>query len=221
MRVSLGRSVAPLAFGLVLVGGLAGCGGATTSITGSTPAPSPTTSTDRQAASAISCADGGLCVVGDIGPGTGRVFYVSTTPQAWGTYLEVAPAKWHGEAQDPKAVWCDNGKSGAIGAAQGLTIGSGFKNTGAMVDACSSPAAKLAKAYTGGGKTDWFLPSRDELKELYAKKTSASELGTDLYWSSSQLEKMWTHAIYVAFTGGALGQDMLQAAHGVRPVRAF
>jgi len=58
-------------------------------------------------------------------------------------------------------------------------------------------------------------------ERVVAKKASAGELGTDLYWSSSQLEKMWTHSLYVAFTGGALGQDMLQNAHGVHPVPAF
>ena len=48
MRRSLGRSIAPLTFGLVLAGGLVGCGGVSTTI--AAPAPSPTGSVERLAA---------------------------------------------------------------------------------------------------------------------------------------------------------------------------
>jgi hypothetical protein len=35
------------------------------------------------------CANGGLCKLGDTGPGGGVVFYVSDSKQPWGSYLEV------------------------------------------------------------------------------------------------------------------------------------
>ena len=41
--------------------------------------------------SATSCASGGECTLGDVGPGGGRVIYVSAAPRWWGTYIEARP----------------------------------------------------------------------------------------------------------------------------------
>jgi len=72
------------------------------------------------------CAQGGICQLGDIGPGGGMVFYVrneksfavwKATPNAEGDfafsdagwhYLEVAPKTWAGGSTDPKLNWCSN-----------------------------------------------------------------------------------------------------------------
>ena len=59
-------------------------------------------------ATALTCAEGGTCVVGDIGPGGGIIFYVSrlnftSTSSNCNTeckYLEVAPSGWNG-GSDP------------------------------------------------------------------------------------------------------------------------
>ena len=53
---------------------------------------------------AATCATGGTCRVGDAGPGGGTVFYVASTPQSWGLYLEVAPSSWSG-GSDPRLAW--------------------------------------------------------------------------------------------------------------------
>ena len=54
------------------------------------------------------CAEGGVCEVGDIGPGGGIVFYVTATPftsdASCGSnclYLEMAPKNWYGGSSDP------------------------------------------------------------------------------------------------------------------------
>ena len=50
------------------------------------------------------CANGGSCVIGDIGPGGGIVFYAEATPQPWGQYMEVSQ-----KTLDPNfdTMWCD------------------------------------------------------------------------------------------------------------------
>jgi hypothetical protein len=71
------------------------------------------------------CAQGGVCNLGDIGPGGGIVFYVRTeksfyvwknanaeadlayAADGW-KYLEVAPKTWSGGKSDPKMDWCNN-----------------------------------------------------------------------------------------------------------------
>jgi len=72
------------------------------------------------------CAQGGVCNLGDTGPGGGIVFYMrnektfyvwKATPNAEGDlayvaegwkYLEVAPKTWAGGKSDPKMSWCNN-----------------------------------------------------------------------------------------------------------------
>jgi hypothetical protein len=109
------------------------------------------------------CVVGGICKVGNTGPGGGIVFYDEGSKKPWGRYLEIAPNGWSGTPEDPTANWCEVNKHlGAFG----KEIGTGRSNTSTMVATCTSGAAVIANSYTGGGKTDWFLPSNDELNEL-------------------------------------------------------
>jgi hypothetical protein len=70
-------------------------------------------------------------------------------------------------------------------------IGTGAANTTAILAGCPSAgiAARLCHNYNGGGYTDWYLPSKDELNTLYNNKNIiggfASADGT-YYWNSSQ-----------------------------------
>jgi hypothetical protein len=76
-------------------------------------APQPATVQVSTTPPAPSCANGGTaCVVGDVGPGGGTVFYVATTPFACGPtrsesclYLEAAPALWNAGATEPRRTW--------------------------------------------------------------------------------------------------------------------
>ena len=67
----------------------------------------------------------------------------------------------------------------------------------------------LARAYTGGGYTDWFLPSKDELNKMYTKRVtinttaasnSGSNFSTNTYWSST--ESYISHAWVQYFSNG-------------------
>ena len=79
-----------------------------------------------------------------------------------------------------------------ITGATGTAIGTGLTNTDKIIATSqgtisTSYAAGLARAYRGGGYTDWFLPSKDELAKLYAMKLLGfGGFATDLYWSSTE-----------------------------------
>lgn len=113
------------------------------------------------------CATGGECRVGDIGAGGGVVFYVPETPQWWGRYMEAAPNRWNGQWGDIRYAAGCYGLS--IPGASAVGLGSGKRNTEAIVSACPERniAAKVADDLVLNGKSDWFLPSRDELNAMY------------------------------------------------------
>ena len=174
--------------------------------------------------------------IGDIGPGGGLVFLISG-----GLTYEMARKDWSGAGTpDAGASYCD-GSTGVSGAA-GTAVGTGAANTAAMAAsiACSSDAAAAVRTYPGGGFTDWFLPSQDELNAMcnYSNYPttpptwactgsqdgtfSTGTYGFDsvVYWSSSQnyAYTAWFQLLgvgsqkYVGFKTNALR---------VRPVRAF
>lgn len=165
----------------------------------------------------LTCAKGGKCARKDVGPGGGLVFYVADSPQPWGTYLEVAPAQWSGTA-DPRSAWCSTVDSSI---ATKFEIGDGKSNSATLAAQCSSSAAALALAYRGGGKSDWYLPSYKEIKELHGFVYGLDIPGfaPDFYWSSSQdgITNSWAESF--GNQGSAVGSK--SSAYMVRPIRAF
>ena len=139
------------------------------------------------ASASLTCAQGGTCVVGDTGPGGGKVFFVKSTGSFTKSrtvnngmfnqtytaaltsaeqaalpfdYLEVAPTQ--------SASSLNFGTNGLITGGTSELIGTGESNTAKIIatltsDTASNNAAYFADAYTNNSKTDWFLPSYDEL----------------------------------------------------------
>lgn len=134
--------------------------------------------------------------IGDIGPGGGKIFFKdldgfncganhSATGSPTGrkcNYLEVAPANWSGGA-DPARPWATgtsssgnaitdvNGIANEVNSLQIRTnfdIGLGYKNSLAIVAQGNgiTTAAGAARAYSGGSKNDWYLPSDIEINLL-------------------------------------------------------
>ncbi|MEI8080270.1 MAG: fibronectin type III domain-containing protein [Actinomycetes bacterium] len=164
---------------------------------------------------ATTCAQGGVCAVGDIGPGGGIVFYVAPSLQPWGRYLEAAPKTWNGGKEDPSMIWCD----ASTDVSTKTDIGSGAANTDHLVAACTLGAAVDIHAYKGGGKHDWYLPSKDELAKLFLDRAAVGGFGDGQYWSSS--ESAGTDAWYQAFPDGAWSAGGRDVPRLVRPIRAF
>ena len=151
---------------------------------------SVTTTSNSQS---LTCATGAKCVLGDIGPGGGQVFYVADGLSFFTSvgsicnskckYLEAAPVSWSTSTQkpkqtncvtpgsattDPKCVW-SGVTAKLIGlSAQGIEFGTGYANTSAIIaqSNIAGKAATAARDYKGGGFEDWFLPSQLELNQL-------------------------------------------------------
>jgi hypothetical protein len=121
--------------------------------------------------------------------------------------------------QSSAIVW---GNSSINTNATDKTIGAGLTNTNTIIAVLGSGnyAASIARDYNGGGYTDWFLPSTDELNQLHVNKATIGGFGRyGEYWSSSEQT-----------TSYAWGQDWFNGSENfygknhtaiVRAVRAF
>jgi len=113
-----------------------------------------------------------------------------------------------------------NGTNIVIGT--GTAIGTGLTNTNAIIaahDGSGSYAASIARDYNGGGYTDWFLPSKDELNILYENKTAIGGFTDYSYWSSTEFDNVNAWKQY--FNDGNQVFYYKQDANIVRAVRAF
>jgi len=164
--------------------------------------------------------------VGDRGPGGGIIFYHSAAGFTMSDngqvcyYLEAAP-----NDMPTSLGW---GSGGMTGGDYNFTteqnIGAGRHNTALILSVDpNAPAAKACREYSGGGKTDWFLPSQGELIILYENKALLGNMvgmgANTEYWSSSMPEKGYALALGVDIRNGSgrIGWGQLC----VRAVRAF
>ena len=87
-------------------------------------------------------------------------------------------------------------------------LGTGNANTIAIMDGCPTAgiAARLCGDSSEGGYSDWYLPSLDELSQLYINRVAIGgfDLGTfgNAYWSSTQADT--NNAQTVEFNLGAI-----------------
>jgi hypothetical protein len=199
-------------------------------------------STASSAVTPNTCAIGGACVASNIGPGGGVVFYVGASAtnvvsgiSTGGTVLE------YGAEATKK--WCTYVSGNNVSGAEGTAIGTGAQNTKDIEAACTTgnTAADYAANLTEGGKSDWFLPSKNELNELCkfartqttgVEATPCTSSGTarpgfnftvsssNGYRSSSEFDN--NTAWYYLFSSGSSERIWnKQISMNVRPVRAF
>lgn len=123
--------------------------------------------------------------VGEAGPAGGIIFYVNPNEQTDGwKYLEAAPSD-----QSNSQVWSNITNLAVGGAGSGSGIGTGVANTAIILaqSGHTSSAAKLCSELIINGHNGWFLPSREELKQMYMElkvKGLGALLGNQ-YWSST------------------------------------
>tara|TARA_R110002012_G_scaffold75765_4_gene191352 strand:- start:1308 stop:2201 length:894 start_codon:yes stop_codon:yes gene_type:complete len=166
--------------------------------------------------------------IGDFNYG-GVVFWIDPTDDTKGLVCAVTD-------QSSSIRWHDTNQP-AITGTTSQSIQTGSNNTDLIIASLGNNfAAGIARAYNGGGFTDWFLPSVDELKEISNNRTTidataAANSGADLdggapnvstgYWSSSQ-ESNPGRVYLVNLVGAANGNaGFATNLAKVRAVRAF
>lgn len=100
-------------------------------------------------------------------------------------------------------------------------IGSGQANTTAIVTGCVTAgiAARICNDLVLNGYSDWFLPSKDELNQMYLQKANIGVFADNSYWSSS--EATATKAWYQVFGNAWQGNDRKDTFTYIRAIRAF
>ena len=176
-------------------------------------------------------------------------------------YLEVSPYGWNGSASELSAVWAVTANQNIDVAAisndsilgssynNASAIGLGYKNTlaivtqnGPYIASTNDYAAGAARSYTGGSKSDWYLPTTAELNllcqwarglppditsgcstsgSLNSSTYGASSAGFtgNTFWSSS--EQGADNAYRIHFAGFSATYFNKNQSQRVRPVRAF
>ncbi len=210
------------------------------------------------------CVQGITCSIGDVGPGGGNIFYYSASGFSCGAsftstgsptgglchYLEAAPSgSTNGTfpyaitglaGSDVSGITNDTNADNSSSA-----IGLGYKNSLALIsqgnDITSAPG--IARAYRGGSKSDWYLPSSSELNQMckWARGVAwtsdaticsggtlnlgtgaglgASGFESNFYWSSSERESTNGWGFY--FNGPTPDYNSKFHAFYVRAIRAF
>ena len=150
--------------------------------------------------------------IGGKGPAGGIVYYLDES----GGGLEAAPV------DQRIAEWSCYGTT--ISGAGETAVGTGQQNTAAILASeCSSEsAAEVASNYMGpdGTTGGWFLPSKDELNQLYLNNSVVGGFVDEFYWSSSESGNF--NAWYQYFFDGLQNNYYLKYnSFRVRAVRAF
>ena len=210
----------------------------------------------------LSCAvDGVGCSIGDTGPGGGTIFYQSVAgfncgPNHTSTgsptgglcnFLEVAPANWSG-GQDPARAFVppsftteipNHPKPPKTNSTSELGLGYKYSDIVAAVSADKTYAAGRARTYSGGGRSDWYLPVTTELNQLckyvagqawvsdttICTGSSNPSLGMsteDGYWTSSGTSEYAKAAMMQRMLNGIQEEKFyVHIGAKIRPIRAF
>jgi len=170
--------------------------------------------------------------VGDLAHG-GIVFYVDETGQhglvaALEDLTEGATDPWGAGFNGYEWGCYDEGVNGA----DGTSIGTGYQNTLDIANqGCTTrnggiTAAQAALDAEINGYSDWYLPSKDELIEMYntiGNGGSEGNIGgfssSPWYWSSSETNN--NNAWYVFFNNGYTVYNYKYSSGRVRVIRAY
>jgi len=179
-----------------------------------------------------------IFTLGETGPAGGKIIYrapggfLMTDDGSIAYYLEAAPeniatmlrwstltfTEFEASGYNP-SLWIDIPGTG-------IAIGTGRKNTSLILALdLTAPAALECVNYFAEGYesfNDWFLPSREELNELYRRRDDF-DLSSGIFWSSSQFSfpnDVWTQFFDDGWNGYQLNARKT-STFNVRAIRAF
>jgi hypothetical protein len=142
--------------------------------------------------------------------GGGVIFYVDAT-----TFHGLISATTD---QSTGALWgCDTVFIGGTATA----IGTGQANTTGIVNGCSEAgiATRICNDLVLNGFSDWFLPSKDELNQMYIQENVIGGFSGNFYWSSSEVDiySVWFQSFY----DGVQSSGSKANVFSVRAIRTF
>jgi hypothetical protein len=128
-------------------------------------------------------------------------------------------------ASDQGYIWWGDRYYLPIGTT-GTAVGTGAANTRKIIAVQGTAynyAALACAKYRGGGYADWFLPSKDELYQLYLRKNVVGGFIRGGYWSSSEHFTQFDHynAWQKYFYNDLANFPSKDRVDGVRAVREF
>jgi hypothetical protein len=154
----------------------------------------------------------------DIGPAGGYIFYDKGNYSDGWRYLEAAPesTEWNGV------------KWGGYGTYLGTQyeIGTGQSNTNIIVNWLNSHsetgcAAQLCDSLTYGGYSDWFMPSYDELRQMYENLELFGLGGFVFGYYLSSTDGSKDIALGIVFPSGAMSGSNKNSKTDILRVRAI
>lgn len=192
-------------------------------------------------------AKGTPATIGDYRDG-GVVFYVDPNDNTHGLVCSLKDIG----SSNGRNIWNFVGNASFVTNATGTAVGSGKTNTNTIIAAMNDKydpdpalqsttstgfevyAAGIARNYLGEGYTDWFLPSKDELYQLFLNRVAVSNTLTTIagaqtfpsvsnynYWTSS--EDSFYYAWMLRYNGTSILQEKItkSTAKYLRAIRAF
>lgn len=161
--------------------------------------------------------------VGDLGPAGGVVFITpSTSGNTTGYYFESAPSLYSVSRTWAQSTPVDY-RTTSVSGADGTTIGTGYQNTLDIIAQGNSTSTTSAAAYcrslTISDYNDWFLPSKDELNQVYLSKTILAYAESTNAWSSSEANS--NQAFIQSFNNGGQSSVSKATSFTTIPVRIF
>jgi hypothetical protein len=117
------------------------------------------------------------------------------------------------------SIWGCSGTT--ISGADGTAIGTGNQNTLDIINGCVTAGivARLCADLVEGGYNDWYLPSKNELTQLYVNQNLIGGFNTSKnYWSSTESSSTtaWAKFFLNGFEGNASKNDNLLYYRAIR-----
>jgi hypothetical protein len=100
----------------------------------------------------------------------------------------------------------------------------GISNTNIIINSegpGTNYAAGLARAYIGGGYTNWYLPSASQMNAMKANLNAISRFTKVHYWTSTESYSFAAYTLYATSSPSIDSIDKINTQVGVRAVRSF